>query len=529
MIKVARSSLLLFILLTAFLLSVPDQVSAAWSSEIRLTTSPNLDSFPSIAQVNNGNIWVAWETKASTSFSVYYRIYNGTTWLTPRALPKDFHQSSNRTTPFLMQTRNGTVWLFYSEKNVTGPYGSYYDIVYKQTNNYGLSWSETFYVTDSYYVPGDRYNNEAPSVVEALNGDIWVFWQRVVLPGPPPHREIFYKIMHEDSWSSEFQLTNFPSYVSINSPSVVQAKNGAIIVFWSADIDSNNYEIKYQTYDGVSWGSVEDLTSSTSLLDSDPAALLARTGAIWVIWELQDSTNPADGGNLFYTSSDDNGNTWAPTSQLTFSVDGSFNGQPSLAQGSERRIWVAWTSKRGDNFDIYYKISDQLLYHDVAISGISLSKTSPYQGADVQVTVNATNKGDFPETLTVECYVNQTLIGTQTTSLQGGNSALIVFPWVTSSFAPGRYYIKATVNQVPNENSINLGDNTRTNDPILLRIPGDVNADGEVDIQDLSRLNLALGARPGNSNWDQECDINENNIIDVEDLYILGSNYGRAV
>jgi hypothetical protein len=145
------------------------------------------------------------------------------------------------------------------------------------------------------------------------------------------------------------------------------------------------------------------------------------------------------------------------------------------------------------------------------------------------VTVNATNEGDYSETLTVKCYINQTLIGTQFTSLEGGNSALLVFPWVTSAFVPGRYYVVATVDQVPNENTINLGDNTRTNGPVLLRILGDINADGTVSVEDLTRLNLALGAALGNPNWDQECDINENNIIDVKDLYILGSNYGQTV
>jgi hypothetical protein len=360
--------------------------------------------------------------------------------------------------------------------------------------------------------------------METTNGDIWVVWERTLSPG---NDQIFYKVNHANSWASETQLTS--SANSHKNPTIVQTKNSSVIIFSYAVTGETNYEVVYQIHNGSSWGPEKYLTQTPTLLDSDPAALLTRTGAIWVIWESQDSLNPADGGNLFYTSSEDNGNTWASASQLTFSVDGSYNGQAALTQGSDKRIWVAWMSNRGDNFDIYYKISDQLLYHDVAISGISLSKASPYQGVDVQATVNATNKGDFSETLTVKCYVNQTLVGTQSTSLQGGSSALIVFPWVTSTFAPGKYYIKATVNQVPNENTINLGDNTRTMGPVLLRIPGDVNADGRVNLEDLARFNSALGATPGHPNWDQECDIYENDIIDVKDLYILSSNYGQTV
>jgi len=56
---------------------------------------------------------------------------------------------------------------------------------------------------------------------------------------------------------------------------------------------------------------------------------------------------------------------------------------------------------------------------------------------------------------------------------------------------------------------------------------GDTNEDWIVNATDLSLLNNAYGSYPGKSNWNETCDLNDDGIIEVIDLYKLSKNYGK--
>jgi len=515
--KAVKSSALL-VLLAVLASTTLFPFSAGWLAETRLTTNSQYDGISSIAQMQNNDVWLVWERGPSSNLDIYYKIFffeNGT-WSRDKRL---FQSSVPDISPFITQTRNGSVFVFWAMKKT-----AYYDIVYKRTNDYGLNWSSTFDVTNSSNFPSDAYDDKAPSVLEVANGDIWVVWQRTMSAG---NEEIFYKINHAGVWSSAVQLTSSPTFDK--NPFIVQATNGSIMVFWSKYQGDTDYDIVYRVYKGSDsdWGPEINLTLTPTWLSSDPAVILTRTGALWAIWSAQDVNTPGVKDTLYYAFSEDNGDTWSPASLVTYNA--SYNAQPTLTQGHDKRVWVAWTSDRDNNFELYYTTSDPLLYHDVAVKNLSLSQTSVYQGVNVSVTVGVENQGDFQETLTVKCYANQTLVGSQTIIMPEGNSSLVVIPWNTSTFAPGNYLLKATVDIVPNENVINQDDNNLLSGQMFLRIPGDVNSDGKVDLTDLSRMNSALGSNLGQPNWNQECDINRNNVIDVADLYLLSSHFGQTI
>lgn len=63
--------------------------------------------------------------------------------------------------------------------------------------------------------------------------------------------------------------------------------------------------------------------------------------------------------------------------------------------------------------------------------------------------------------------------------------------------------------------------------PSLAAIPGDFNADGKVDFEDLMIFALAYGSTTGSSNWNAACDLDPNGKIDFEDLMIFAMNYGK--
>jgi hypothetical protein len=59
------------------------------------------------------------------------------------------------------------------------------------------------------------------------------------------------------------------------------------------------------------------------------------------------------------------------------------------------------------------------------------------------------------------------------------------------------------------------------------RKKGDVNKDGKVDDADLGLVNAAFGSKPGDANWNPDCDLNGDGKIDISDMAIVTKNYGR--
>jgi hypothetical protein len=58
-------------------------------------------------------------------------------------------------------------------------------------------------------------------------------------------------------------------------------------------------------------------------------------------------------------------------------------------------------------------------------------------------------------------------------------------------------------------------------------IEGDINADGKVDQLDLGMLANAYGSTPTEPNWNLSADINGNKIVEVQDLFVIGTNYRK--
>jgi hypothetical protein len=259
--------------------------------------------------------------------------------------------------PFAMQTSDGAVWVLWATKD--SRYTNYnYDIVSKKSFDYGETWSSINNVTNDYTQTNGK-NDIRPSALQASNGTIWIVWQKVF---NFTTTQIYYRTAPATGlpWSPERQLTN--SSRIDQSPSIVQAKNGSIIVFWSANVYGayTSEEIMYQVYSGVNWGPERKLTNdgSNGFSDLDPSAILTRTGTVLVVWDQSNDEN-----NIVYASSKDNGNTWSTTTPIT--TDGA-DSWPSATQGNDKRIWIAYTHEdsTGQAFDVYFKTSDPLIIED---------------------------------------------------------------------------------------------------------------------------------------------------------------------
>lgn len=97
--------------------------------------------------------------------------------------------------------------------------------------------------------------------------------------------------------------------------------------------------------------------------------------------------------------------------------------------------------------------------HNIAIESVTPSTNEVYEGSVVNVKVKTANKGDYYESFNVTVYYNETVIGTQTTSLPHNSTQYMEFAWDTTSVEiNATYIIKAVASYVAEET--NLTDNT---------------------------------------------------------------------
>jgi hypothetical protein len=64
-------------------------------------------------------------------------------------------------------------------------------------------------------------------------------------------------------------------------------------------------------------------------------------------------------------------------------------------------------------------------------------------------------------------------------------------------------------------------------DTIRVRMPGDVNIDGKVDMKDISLAAKTFGSHSNSAAWNPAADENEDNNIDIRDLSAIARHFGQ--
>jgi hypothetical protein len=99
-----------------------------------------------------------------------------------------------------------------------------------------------------------------------------------------------------------------------------------------------------------------------------------------------------------------------------------------------------------------FAIFTTMLVHNIAINDITFSKQYPTTNETIYIYVTIENRGTLKETFDVS--VNYTLIidpliGTETITLQPGESITLSFTWTPTTW--GRYEIKVYTSQIPDD------------------------------------------------------------------------------
>jgi hypothetical protein len=490
------------------------QVTSAldWSLDQRLTSDVGWDCAPSITEAADGKVWVVWHTDRTGNEDIFYKFYSGSSWSSEAQLTTDLQNDMN---PSVVQAQDGKIWVVWeTDRKLLDE-----DIYYRVFD--GVSWSsDTSLCTE-------LYPDKNPSVTATQDGKIWVVWSSIRTGDP----EIFYKIFDGSAWSAEYQLTTDQN-MDDEDPSIVQAMDGRIWVVWSKKNRAKNDDIYYKTFDGVAWSADIQLTTDTGI-DASPAVTQSMNGRIWVTWN---SNRKATNMNVFYKIFD--GALWTAENQLTNAMED--DKTPSITQTVNGSIWVVWASKRVlAQFDLYCKLGLEL--HDLVVLGVTpyaSHNTTAYRGEIVYIEVGVQNEGEARETVEVRCFANSSLIQSRQVTLVSGQYYSMVFQWNTTGCKPGSYVMSAYA--VPVVGELDLADNSMTDGSVVVRIFGDIVGffggeiqpvpDGRVDIDDFGIVIGHFGcAVPWpHPIWDAVADVNEDDVIDLDDIMLVGSHYGET-
>jgi hypothetical protein len=163
--------------------------------------------------------------------------------------------------------------------------------------------------------------------------------------------------------------------------------------------------------------------------------------------------------------------------------------------------------------------------HDLVVSSVTtckdVGKPKPIvtQNNQADVYVEIQNNGDFTESFIVTVYANNTFIGMAIVSSQASHTtATYAFTWDTTGWTKGEYIINAYVTIAPDE--INVYDNNRISGIVItMTRPGDVTAEGDVNVLDLIVVSTALDPP-----WNPTADVKHDHEINVLDLIIVSNN-----
>lgn len=164
---------------------------------------------------------------------------------------------------------------------------------------------------------------------------------------------------------------------------------------------------------------------------------------------------------------------------------------------------------------------------DIAVSLLSVPN-AVYPDRIINVTVTVENLGELPETFNVNLYCNSTLVEEITVeNLLPGENLTLYFAWNTTGLQPCNYIVlSAQIPPVPDE--MNEENNILSSQPIKVKMLGDIDGNGKINIYDVIYVTSIYGSREGDPNWNPEADLASPwGVINIYDVVTVAMMYGE--
>jgi hypothetical protein len=536
--KITRIILLIFSITLVITASVTSSVVALWSIHlVRLTSFDYVDTHPTITQTNDGTIWIIWAQETFENLTLTYRTSSdlGATWSDEANLTEILGDGQN-SCPAITQTSDGTIWVVWhsdrppppppplpdfsltaSPSSLSIPLNSSAtsNITITSLNNFNESVDLWVFTAPANVTTAFDPPQVTPPPNDTANSTLTVTVGTTAIPGNYT-LTVFARAQSALTHTIDIPLeiteaTGTESYGNTSSYSEPYRPQE------TSEASTYDYEIYYKTSTdyGTTWSNDTQLTDN-SIEDIAPSIIQLTNGTILVAWQSYRTGNQ----DLFYKTSSDDGATWSNATQLT--TDPNSDRSPSVIQTKDGRIWVAWHSNRfGDN-EILCKTYGGSWSDDFNQTTNTNEDTGPVLLQTVDETIWLFWASRVPLYAPDVYYMQSFDNGTTWTEPVQFTTDIYndVWPAVAQTNDTKIWVVWAS---------------SRANQPYgnwdvwyKTSLAGDLDDDGVVDTNDLSRVGDAYGSLPGDSSWDAATDINNDDMVDVYDVAIVGRNYGTT-
>lgn len=137
-------------------------------------------------------------------------------------------------------------------------------------------------------------------------------------------------------------------------PSLARSKDGAFYLAWSSEQSGNADIWLTMSADGKNWEQAVPIINDAAGDEFYPSLIQSRDGTFHIAWFAIDRFAPGRPANIWYASSKD-GINWENRMQIT---NGSIEWAPSIIADNRGALWIAWTSTRTGNRDIFVTYSN---------------------------------------------------------------------------------------------------------------------------------------------------------------------------
>jgi hypothetical protein len=226
----------------------------------------------------------------------------------------------------------------------------------------------------------------------------------------------------------------------------------------------------------------------------------------------------ASAGNTWDNGYPSGGNYWSNHTGLDL-----YSGPNQDQLGSDGILDTGYTVA-GGGVD-RYPLSEPFSAHDVGITDFAVAKTAIGGGHTLLMEVKILNYGLYDENFLVTVYTNTSAAAWQSVALAKCNYTVVALTWNTTGSAYGNCTLRVCAGPVAGET--NTGDNTFTSGSVYVGGLGDVNADGRVDMRDVSYVARRFLCLPRDPWWDANADINGDGKVDMIDIGTVARHFGE--
>lgn len=330
-------------------------VAIGWTAPECISADTLDDELPAITADGSGNVWVSWSSLAG----LFARRWDGDDWSEVMVVDSG-GESYPYGSPDMDRGPGGEPWVVWNGKALleTAVYGGGGWRLVPTAFNPGwrpqivgnplcMTWMEFSSggaVCASFYYWGGGWG--PPDTVTYIGlclclkwhamtadsvGNVWAIWK--------PHEDVLYAKSSRDEW--EEQMTVVREGVSWSHTATADG-SGRIWVGYVGGIALGGSGVCASYYDGLDW-SEPALVCSTTANPDRLNSQTDRSGTVWLCW---------DGGRA---SRDVFASCYESSEWVTSAVDtcSSNDWYPSMTCDGEGNVWVAWSSDRDGDYNIY--------------------------------------------------------------------------------------------------------------------------------------------------------------------------------